>query len=182
MQGSANKPDLYPWKGYDSNTNHQNMYNYNNQIPNMNDLKQAQVANALINPKFNPAFLEYFQSKASPFQQQPNYLNPIFNHHQQHGSNSDEFKKSFTGFNSLIQDQMSMSYSQPNFNQDLMRNLNYINTKMSNQQEQQQHQQQQGQHFSSSSSSCSNDSSSLDSLKETQLRISESCNLVNESN
>jgi hypothetical protein len=34
--------------------------------------------------------------------------------------------------------------------------------------------------MSSNSSSCGSENSGLDSLKETQMRISESCNLVND--
>jgi hypothetical protein len=168
------------------------------QMPNMmNKLneQQAHVANALMNPQFNPALLEYFQSKASQSFQQ-NYLNNTFNnnHHQQHQSNPhqlaqqhsqypDDYKKSFTGFNSTFHDhQMHQNYTgqqHSNFNTDLMRNYNYLNVNNNKFNMNGQNQDVQ-QNFSSSSCS-SNDSSGLESLKETQLRISESCNLVNES-
>lgn len=156
----------------------------------------AAMSNPLMNPKFNPSLLEYFQQSnksATPFNsvQQPQQTPGTFlansyaphlaqtfthlNHH--HHQYSDEFKKQFTGFNSFINNNDS---HHAHYTNDFMRSYMSKTHHMNSAQQQQQQDATAQQHFSSGSSSCS-DTSSLDSLKETQLRISESCNLVNES-
>lgn len=175
---SANQNGINPMFNYANSSIQSNM---------MNEIKQAQVASALMNPKFNSSLLEYFQSKGRQSIQQnfgPSSYSYLPNHASQNTHTTqfnEDYKKPYNCFNSYDQIPAN-NYPQTlhsNWNADLMRNYNYSNltNKMSNGLHQQD-----GQNFSSSSSSCSsNDISSLDSLKETQLRISESCNLVNES-
>ena len=163
----------------------QDMYQWN-QLSNSSQL----MANAFssIGQKFNPSLFEYFQSKAHTFQQQQQqFFNPS-QHAQlqqqqqqqcaQFYNQYEDFKKPFnngSNFQELMGSQHNFVPHQHQAGLDLLyKNVNNsINSKM---------QQQQISNCSSSSSTCSSEGSSLDSLKETQLRISESCNLVNELN
>jgi len=154
------------------------------------------MANALINQKYANSLFDYFQSKAQQSFQtnQSNFLtnntissnsnnnhqNQMFQHYFQNNANTsnsnanyqnqaisnnnqsflEEFKKPLPNFSSFIHETMHhTSHAQKQSSS----NHTYS-----------------GGDLSSNSSSCGSENSGLDSLKETQMRISESCNLVND--
>ena len=136
--------------------------------------------NALLSQKIN--IFDFLQSKAQSMQGQTYYgqANQLMHHHHhshqqqqsQHLSTQpqsypDELKKTYSTFSPLIHQETNNSYQQlNNCSTEMFRNYKQNERAM---------------HFTSPSATQSHAESTLESLKETQLRISESCNLVNES-
>jgi hypothetical protein len=202
MPISSLMSSIYPsWKPFDGYTSSNNN---NNDANGVADAPPNPMANAMLNQKYASSIFDYFQSKAhqQSFQTQPqqssflgqtnphtsqsqmyqqylqnssntsnetltltaNVTNLKYSNHANHSNNQnflDEFKKPLPNFASFIQDTTS--------------------TYLSGQSKSSGNNAYSGGDISSSSSSCASETNSgLESLKETQLRISESCNLVND--
>ncbi|CAF0917442.1 unnamed protein product [Brachionus calyciflorus] len=157
LQNFQLMPLMYPWK---------NPFDYSQNFQTSQTQQQNNNMNPYLNQKYASQIFDFFQNKSQPY---PNYAyqgqnttlsqyaqaNSNLNNFNQYGYNMDEFKKPLANFASFIQEAAS-------YQNNLFSNGSKLNGQINEQ-------------MNSNTSS-----SGLDSLKETQMKISESCSLVND--
>lgn len=171
---SASKPEAYQWSaqsGFGQNTGQINQ-------------SMAQTASALMNQKYASSIFDYFKTQS--MHNQTNFLNPssanlanntaqMYQQYLQNAAHSNYSSHSNAHHQNPLAN-LATFYSQ-NALSSLASKLCEKSALVNNQAAGNNNN---NSDLSSNLSSCGSDHSGLDSLKETQMRISESCNLVND--